>query len=495
MPTGVVFSAGFVNAPPGQNSVSADGSVVYLMTSPYDASFNPCPAAIFAVTPGGPIEISAPEAGVVPPPTPATPSYVGATPDGRTAYFMTTDPLTADDGNADNDLYRAAIDPATGTRTALECVSCAGDPTTDARVAGPSAVLSEDGRSVFFLTAGTIAGEGASGGLAPSNLFVAREGRIQLISATAETGAAYGGVAPSTLQATPDGDHVVFVAGSVPQAYLVTIGPASVGVPQCLSCANPKSSLVYSLPMNTAGFGAASRGNQVSGIPRAISDDGSTVTFEAFRLGSPEPTNGKVNVYLWSEGSAHLVNAGTEKDDTLDLGLSADGKDLFFISSARLTADATQGGGMLYDARVGGGSPAVVPKPGCVGEACQGPPGQPRGGASPGSTRAGAQPGVDGVARPAVSIRRVRVGRQGVRVRVAVSSAGNLTLAGHGVRGRSIATKGKAVRTVHLRLRGSARKALRSRSKVHLVLRAAFRSARGSAVTVKQVTVVAPRAH
>jgi hypothetical protein len=111
---------------------------------------------------------------------------------------------------------------------------------------------------------------------------------------------------------------------------------------------------------------------------RAVSEDGSKIVFRTADPLSPRAVNGLTDVYEWHEGpgggEVTLLSSGTAEEPVSDVVMSEDGGDVFFITSQGLVSGDTDGAPDVYDARLGGGFPAVAaPRQPCSGDACQGP--------------------------------------------------------------------------------------------------------------------------
>ena len=131
-------------------------------------------------------------------------------------------------------------------------------------------------------------------------------------------------------------------------------------------------------------------GNFAFSTPIALVDDDDNTA-------SPgdDPEAG-IDAYEWRDGQLLLVSDGTTSWPDSSVapivnGFSADGRDLFFTASAKLTPDAIDAYNRLYDARIGGGFEfdQEGPPP-CIGDACQGPPGEAPTDEAPGSSMPGA---------------------------------------------------------------------------------------------------------
>jgi hypothetical protein len=114
---------------------------------------------------------------------------------------------------------------------------------------------------------------------------------------------------------------------------------------------------------------------------RAVSEDGSRIVFSSAEALSPAATNGLSNAYEWHEnaggvgGAVSLVSSGNGSEDPVsDVVISAEGDDVFFITSQGLVAQDIDGAPDIYDARIGGGfaSAPAETRP-CEGDGCQGP--------------------------------------------------------------------------------------------------------------------------
>jgi hypothetical protein len=111
---------------------------------------------------------------------------------------------------------------------------------------------------------------------------------------------------------------------------------------------------------------------------RTVSENGSRIVFRTADPLSPRAVNGLTDVYEWHEvpggGEVTLLSGGTAEESVLDVVISEDGSNVFFVTSQGLVSGDTDGAPDVYDARLGGGFPAVAaPRQPCSGDACQGP--------------------------------------------------------------------------------------------------------------------------
>jgi hypothetical protein len=132
--------------------------------------------------------------------------------------------------------------------------------------------------------------------------------------------------------------------------------------------------------------------------PNSLSDDGSRAFFTTPDALVPEDTNGKLDVYGFSDGRVSLVSSGggeygplvggrgvSDSGATL-AGASADGNDVFFATRDRLVARDTDEHIDMYDSRVDGGEgEPSAEMPACIDEACKPAPSEPARLEQPGS--------------------------------------------------------------------------------------------------------------
>jgi hypothetical protein len=78
-----------------------------------------------------------------------------------------------------------------------------------------------------------------------------------------------------------------------------------------------------------------------------------------------------------------LVSSGKSSDENHLIDASADGRDAFFSTRAKLTGWDVNENFDIYDYREGGGFPEPVEEPICRGEACKPPAGAPPSFSSP----------------------------------------------------------------------------------------------------------------
>jgi hypothetical protein len=157
---------------------------------------------------------------------------------------------------------------------------------------------------------------------------------------------------------------------------------ASAGSLTCASC-NPTGER----PRGSASIpGTAVNGSSVLYRPRALATDGQRLFFDSDDRLVHTDVNSGPDVYQWeaqgkggcarSPGCVDLISSGRDVAGASFLDASADGGDVFFLTSESLVA-RDPGSIDVYDARVGGGLSEPLEPLACVGDACQALPSQP----------------------------------------------------------------------------------------------------------------------
>jgi hypothetical protein len=305
-----------------------------------------------------------------------------ATPDGSKVFFTDRTALTNNPENESDEadpqdlgsLYE--YDFADGKLTDLSP-----DGNGSPEVVGVVAT-SEDGTSVYFV-AKEILAAGATKG--QDNLYLARGATIKFIAAL---GAGDESDWPHDFQdqtalVTPDGEQLVFMSVEPLTGYDNT--DVNTGQPDsevfvydagderlvCVSC-NPSGEQ----PIGPSRLPAATELR--SHTPRSISDNGERVFFDSDDALVAADTNGQQDVYEYENGTVHLISSATSGEASGFDDASANGDDVFFGTRAQLVPEDEDENADLYDARVGGSSPAALPSPEpCSGENCRGPLGAP----------------------------------------------------------------------------------------------------------------------
>ncbi len=422
-----------------QHVLSSDGSRVfftavgtgrlYMRINPFETQSpvdggGKCEEPSLACT----VLISAPEPGVVDPNGEQPAAFIGATPDGEKAFFISSGKLTSDattgPGDAGADLYR--YDVSTGDLVDLTPEAGSDDGAEVQGVLGMSA----DGSTVYLAANGVLA-PGASPGnctrileVGSCNLYVIDGldttyiARLKMADSLlmdqfnwTPTSYPYGSGNSSTEQAaarvTPDGQTLLFrsttnitayQAKGFQELYRYRLGDPA---PQCVSCN----------PTNAAPTGPALLQDPIinllgpklpfSILTRNLSNDGNRVFFETPDKLVSADTNGVNDVYEWEAqgsgtcassaqngGCLNLMSAGTSPLPSRFADASANGDDVFFFTAQSLVLQDRDELVDLYDARVNGGIPSQnqPPPPICVGEGCPGPFIPPQAVPAPGSS-------------------------------------------------------------------------------------------------------------
>jgi hypothetical protein len=354
--------------------------------------------------------------------------FKGASQDGSRVFFTTTASLVNGDEDTGNDLYMARIECPEGEpecevarrqRTALVQVShdpVAGQP---ADVQGVLRIA-RDGSRVYFVAHGVLSesanGQGEMALDGADNLYVYDSNTenvafiAALCSGPARSGSVEDGHCPSNLsggrndgplwtaasggeaQSTPDGGVFVFssyarlTADDADPARDVYRYDAATGTLERISIgeagyhANGNDG-AYDATLQGSGLdpdGSTPAGSKVyqqyEMNTRAVSDDGSRVVFETAEPLSPAAVNGLNNVYEWHEGEVSLISSGDSPLSDTGAVITPSGSDIFFETAARLAPVDVDEFVDVYDARMGGGFPAVPgPRGQCSADACQGP--------------------------------------------------------------------------------------------------------------------------
>jgi hypothetical protein len=357
----------------------------------------------------------------------AEPEISGVSEDGSRVFFTAPlatgqPPLVPGDTDSSNNLYMATIGCPGGEgacelaqREVTSLTQVSHDPKPGEATEVQNVVsVAPDGSRVYFIAHGVL-GEGSTNAQSQApvrgadNLYVyepdpEHEGQYRtvfvadLCSGPARSGEAENLHCPPTeardlaphlsltaQTAAQDGRFLLFssvgrlVAGDTDNARDVYRYDAVTGALDRVSIGEEG----FDANGNNDAFGASIR-VQASSLGRheeAITEDGSRVVFATAEPLSPHATNHLANVYEWhrapgetGEGHVSLISTGTSIEPTEDVVISPSGRDVFFTTAQGLVPQDTDGQLDLYDARIGGGFPALpAPARECSGDACQGP--------------------------------------------------------------------------------------------------------------------------
>jgi hypothetical protein len=349
-----------------------------------------------------------------------------ASADGTKVFFTDDSRLTVDSTAAVGkpDLYEYEVNAGAGGAGTLTDLTVAGPE--PANVQGLSG-LSEDGGYVYFVADGALTGaqtnsEGAAAQAGRPNLYL-RHAATDVFVATldafgedSQEGANEGDTCDwesysppgqrlrgefwgncMTARVTADGSFLAFnslrsltgydnaVAGSGERNHEIFLYDAALNKLSCVSCdASGAPPTALATQGRDPHIGRPTSDEQWYRTPgylgHYLSDTGQVFFSTANRL-LPGAVNGMMNVYEYRRGQLSLLSSGTSSDDASFRDASANGSDVFFVTTQALVGSDTDHTLSLYDARVNGGftEPLLGP-PACEGEErCQGaglgPPG------------------------------------------------------------------------------------------------------------------------
>jgi hypothetical protein len=340
-----------------QGGLSADGrTVTFASPDPAEVDFGNCsgPINLYVRRGDETVNISAPLDGSAD----EGATYVGNTQDGGVVYFVTASQLVSTDDDNFTDIYAYSVLDKSLTR-----LTSGADIGIAAR---PRVQVSADGSYIYFVARNAINGHGEDGA---DNVYVYHQGAVSLITSTTEGFVVLGQPTDSTVSSplTPNGRHLVFFSNA-PLTGQPTNGTlqlfrysvTSDGL-MCISCPGDGAPAVEE-PALFPG--------RVDN--RVQSDDGSTVLFDTRAKLLPQDINGTQDVYLWRDGKRFLVSSGHDSWPSRSLGMSADGRTVFFLTYERLSWETTQDTLKVYAARLNGGFARPSVKPACAEDECQG---------------------------------------------------------------------------------------------------------------------------
>jgi SMP-30/Gluconolactonase/LRE-like region len=271
----------------------------------------------------------------------------------------------------DADVYR--YDLATETLACLTCLM------SGQAVDSSSPIVSDDGSRVYFHSPKTLY-PGATEGLYRLNVTT---GNLAFVAAGVNAGEEAG----SGQAISPDGSVIALASesptlnavggqqnGGTRQYYLYDDLDRSLN---CVSCPGdgslPAGEVELSLAQPSEGL-VASGANKNALAANGIFAFVTGTALVGADQDSPSQSSGRANdAYEWRDGQQFLVTDGLTGGAGIT-GISANGRDIFFLQEAQLTPDALDGYARIYDARIGGGidfPPAAKP---CPLEVCQGTP-------------------------------------------------------------------------------------------------------------------------
>lgn len=368
-----------------ERRVSADGSV-YFFTAPIEkvagakcGEGTPNPLAIFATVDGGtPFRVDAAPPSQCTAPAPcatgavAVPSFIGSSPNGKLAWFSTTQPLINQDVDSTRDVYVAKLEGGSIKELALASEGDGSDPMrgSGARFVRPVR-LSPDGTHLAFLAEGVLTaqpnalGEKAEDGKENLYIYDAGSGAIRFVT---DCGVGSG-------RFTPDGRFLAFnssghcTSDDTDEQTDVFRYDFQTGELIRLSFGRNGNDGngnddEFLAALNGEGGGLAGSALTENGS-RAISADGGVVIFQTRAPLVSHDTNAKSDIYMWEEdghgtcresgGCVSLVSDGVDPHGTESAVISSSGNGIAFQTARGFSPGDTDGVGDIYVARVDGG--------------------------------------------------------------------------------------------------------------------------------------------
>lgn len=414
-------------------------------------------------------------------------SFQMATGDGSRVFFDYTQRLTADATStvSSPDLYECEIVEEAGrlacNLTDLTVDEHAGESADAGMVFGTS----EDGSYVYFMAAGALA-SGAAPSPCGCNLYVRHSGTTRFIAAISPIELAGFGFRSLTARVSQNGRYLAFMSDRSLTGYdnrdassgladeEVYLYDAASNLLACVSC-NPTGAR----PMGASYVGASfipgvpwpiSPGTSLGDTryqPRYLSSSG-RLFFESVDALVAQDTNGTMDVYEYepagvgdceaasvtfgkaSGGCVGLISSGSSVEASSFVDASADGGDVFFMTTAQLASQDLDNAYDVYDAHACSVavpcSPAAVSPPACTSaDSCRAAPSSQPGvfGAPASATFSGAGNAVAPVGGPVVKP-KVKAKRKAKHRHKQRGKRGK-----RGKVGKSTATRSLSARTRH----------------------------------------------
>lgn len=308
--------------------------------------------------------------------------YGGGAADGSRVFFTTSQQLVNADIDATNDLYACDV-PAGAPMpvgSANPCASLTEVSGTAANAQVENVVaVSEDGSRAYFVAQGVLANNLGVGDVGPAtgpgahNLYLWQRDAAHPSGETRFV-AGLTGPAGNDLQRpqmTPDGRYLLFLTAN----QMVSGGPdADTDGAVDAYRYDAVAKTMVRVSTSVSGSGGNGLGFDVSTVVGASSmtADGSTVIFDTDEALAPSDTDGVTDVYAWHNGQVSLISAGGGES----VGITASGRDIFFITGVPMLAADGDLNRDIYDARVGGGFALAAQATPCSVDECHGQRGQ-----------------------------------------------------------------------------------------------------------------------
>ena len=273
-------------------------------------------------------------------------------------------------------------------------------------------IVSPDGSTAYFVSTSELSSEanpnGAVAVAGQQNLYISREGEVSFVGTvtdrdvkgrfngtrqvdglglwmTANGQPEVGRLGIDPARSTPDGDSLLFQSrapldGYDPEGHAQVYRYDATGQTlDCISC-NPTEAAATS----DATLQSENREGFALFLPHAwlqnLRPDGRRAIFQSSEPLVPGDTDGRQDVYEWEDegvgscltpgGCISLLSSGHSARNDYLWAVSESGDDVFFITSDLLLPADQDETPSIYDARVGGGFPEA-PKVECQGEGCR----------------------------------------------------------------------------------------------------------------------------
>jgi len=379
-------------------------------------------------------------------------AFGGMADDGSRVFFTTSQQLVNGDIDQTNDLYAcdipAGVPEPVGSANACAHLTQVSGTATNAQVETVAAV-SEDGGRVYFVAQGVLAGNIGVGDVSAAagtpNLYLWQrdeahpDGQTRFVARLPSNDL----LQPRPPQMTPDGRYLVFT----------TVDGLVAGDDDCARDVyryDASTETVVRVSTSVAGGGGNDPAFAASiGQNSPMTSDGSTVVFGTAEALEQSDTNGANDVYSWHDGQVSLITTG----GGVPSGITASGRDIFFMTNAPVLAADRDLIADIYTARVGGGFDPPRPPAPCSGDGCQGLLSNAPGLAGPRSGPSGdSDPENAGVVlslRAVTATQRRRLAATGrLTVTVKANKAGSVTATAQAKIGRRSVTVGSARQTM-----------------------------------------------
>ncbi|HEX3609087.1 MAG TPA: hypothetical protein VHU14_05385 [Solirubrobacterales bacterium] len=261
-------------------------------------------------------------------------TYDGVSSDGSKVFFSTSESLVAEDTDRAEDVYMRDLSNGTTTLVTQGNPSCAESLCGNGFADSIFVGVTPDGSKVFFVSEEQLAGGDSDSSF---DVYV-REigaGATKLVSRGAASclasGCGNGPFAASFSDASMNGSVVVFKTSE-------RLASEDEDNLQDLYVRN----LVSGTTTLVSGTGACGAGLDCNAIFRGASEDGSHVFFQTDQQLSPSDEDGSSDVYAWTGGAPVLVSTGptdaSGASPATYAGAFADGATVFFQTSEPLVA-------------------------------------------------------------------------------------------------------------------------------------------------------------